>query len=269
MRTIFKVLGWVSVILGLASSAQAKDWRGIVPMRSSRVDVVRLHGQCANPELRCQFGSEDGEVYIIFSSRDEYVDDCVKQLPLGVVMHIQVTPKTGLRLSDLEVDMKRFRKFESSSPPGIGYEGYLDEEEGIIYDTYKGGIVQIEYIADKKDKRLCPTYYEKPEMFVSKIVDPPFLYVDCPAGVEAGGRATLSVSVSGGDPNVTPTFDWNVSPGKIVSGQSTSSIVIEVQEPNARPIKATVEVGGYEPTLAESCEIRMIRKIEGKKRAHP
>jgi hypothetical protein len=268
MGTTLKSLNLVCVMLGLAIFAQAKEWRGIVPLHSTRADVVRLHGQCANPELRCQFASDDGEVYIVFSSRDEYVADCVKQLPLGIVILIEVTPKTGSRLSDIG-DLKRFRKFESSSPPGIGYEGYSDSEEGVIYDTYKGRLVTVVYLAEKKDTHLCPNYYEKPERFVSKIADPPNLLVVCPARVEGAGRATITVNIAGADPDVTPTFDWKVSSGKIVSGQGTSSIVIKAPVTNVRSIKATVEVGGYVIRLSESCEMQMNEENQGNKRAQP
>lgn len=266
MKTIFTVLSGMCVMLGLAGVSQAKEWRGIIPLRSSRADVVRLHGHCADPAIPCRFNSADGQVYIYFSnSRDTYVADCVKQLPPGVVLQIKVTPGE-LRLSDLGVDVKKFKKFESSSPPGIGFEGYMDDEEGIIYDTYKGGIIEIEYIAERKDRSLCPAYYEKPELFVtSKISDPPSLYVECPAGVEAGGQATLTADISGADPNAIPTFKWVVSAGKIVSGQGTSAVVVEAEKSNARPVKATVEVRGYETTLTDSCEIQLIRKGDGKK----
>jgi hypothetical protein len=269
MKTIFKVLGCACVALGLGGVSQAKEWRGIVPLRSSRADVVRLHGQCANPEESCHFYSAgDGEVYIVFSSRDEYVEDCVKQLPLGVVMNIRVTPMTEVRLSDLGVDVKGFRKFETSSPPGLGYEGYLDDEEGVVYDTYKGKkVIQIEYIAARKDRQLCPAYYQKPESFVlSKLADPPSVYAQCPEAVEAGGRVALTANISGGDPQVTFTFKWEVSAGKIVSGQGTSQIIVEAQQSNARAIEATVEVGGYYLSLTGSCEIQVVKKGEGGKR---
>lgn len=266
MATVFKVISCICLTLVLTSVLQAKEWRGIVPLHSTRADVARLVGQCSDAELHCHFNLDGEEVYIVFSSKDRYVDDCVRQLPPDVVILIQVNPKAELQLSNLKVDLSRFRKFEFSSPPGIGYEGYVDEEEGIIYDTYKGSIIQVEYIAERKDKSLCPTYYEKHELFVSKIADPPVLDVNCPAGVAADGRGTLWVDILGGDPKVTPTFKWNLSSGKIVSGQGTSSIVIETQKSSARFIKATVDVDGYVITLEESCEIQIIRKGEDNKK---
>lgn len=268
MGTALKVLSFVSVVLGSASFTQAKEWRGLIPLHSTRADVVRLYGQCANQEPMCSFLSGGEDVYVVFSSRDEYADDCVRQLPLDVVMHIQVVTSTGSNLSDLRLDLKRFRRFDSSSPPSIGYEGYYDEEEGVIYDTFKGRLVQVVYIAGKEDRRLCPAYYDKPEKFVSKFSEPPILDVECPNRVRAGGRATLSASIAGIDPNVTPTLDWKVSSGKIVSGQGTWTILIKAPGTNARSITTTVEVGGYGYPLSKSCEIQITNERQGRRPAH-
>jgi len=265
MRTTLKALSFGCVMLGLASFAQAKEWRGIVPLHSTRADVVRLLGQCTNPERWCHFTSDEGEVDIVFPSRNEYADWCEKQLPPDVVMRIDVRPKTRSSLSDLGLDLKRFRKFDS----GAGDEGYYDDEEGVIYDTIKGRVVHVVYIAEKKDRHICPSYYERPEGFVSKIADPPVLVVACPAEVKVGGRATFTVNISGWDPDVTPTFEWKVSSGKIVSGQSTWSIVVEAPVTNVQSIKATVELVKFVIPLSASCETQITGEKQGDKRAHP
>lgn len=268
MRTLFKLLVCVCAAHALAAVAQAKEWRGIVPLRSTRADVARLHGPCADPKLRCEFNSENWRVYVVFSSGDDYVD-CARLLPPGTVLHIQVTPLTEVKWPTPGVDLSRFRKFESSLPPGIGSEAYFDDEEGVIYDTFEGRLVQIEYLAEKKDVPLCPAYYDKPELFVSKIVDPPSLDVECPARVEAGGRATLTVSISGAPHTMEPTYDWRVSAGKIVSGQGTSAIVIEAPGAEAGAVQVAVEVGGSIFELAGSCEIRVTGKGDDKAKPAP
>lgn len=278
MRVLLNAFYCGCLLITLSVVSQAKDWRGLAPLRSSREDVEKLLGPPHPPpadgtwvysmhEGRSIYHLDEGEVYIVYTNgRDPEWIDCAGKVPSGTVLLIQVTPKRGqwLTLRDLHLDEKRLKKFD----PGYG-EGYLDEEDGIVVRTYKGRVGEICYIATAKDKHLCPSYYERPEKFVAIIADPPFLDVVCPAEVEAGGRATLTVNISGGDPDVSPTFRWEVSPGKIVSGQGTSSIVIEGQESNARLIKATVEVGGYDPPLEASCEIKVIIKSEGNKRRHP
>jgi hypothetical protein len=69
--------------------------------------------------------------------------------------------------------------------------------------------------------------------------------------VPAGSSLTFSVNATGGDQNVTPTFNWTVSAGIIASGQGTS--VIEVDSTGAGDfITATVDLGGYDPTCSTS-----------------
>lgn len=57
---------------------------------------------------------------------------------------------------------------------------------------------------------------------------------------------TYTANVAGGDPDTTPTFNWTVSAGEIISGQGTPSITVDVSdlEPGTS-VTATVDVGGY------------------------
>ncbi|HYE13056.1 MAG TPA: hypothetical protein VD968_01290 [Pyrinomonadaceae bacterium] len=101
--------------------------------------------------------------------------------------------------------------------------------------------------------------------------DCPEVDVSCPADpVAPGSPITFTATVRGGDPNVTPTFNWTVSAGTISSGQGTSSITVDTTGlPGNSSVTATVDVGGYPrncPT-SDSCttpirEIRRARKID-------
>jgi hypothetical protein len=42
MRLTLNVIGCLGFLLCLVSSSDAKDWRGIVPLHSTRVDVEKL-----------------------------------------------------------------------------------------------------------------------------------------------------------------------------------------------------------------------------------
>jgi hypothetical protein len=83
---------------------------------------------------------------------------------------LQITPKKDLRLSDLPFDVSKFRKFDPSEPKGIGFEGYIDDENGIVVRAFKGKVDEIAYIAPAKERHLCPQYYENPEGFVRIMV---------------------------------------------------------------------------------------------------
>jgi len=150
--------------------AEAKEWRGIIPMQSTRADVTRILGKSPDANhIRANYYLDEGHIYIVFANDDAYYD-CVKKLPVDTVLLIQFTPKRGLSLTDLKLDLNKFKKFDPSEPKDIGFEGYLNEEEGLIIVTYKGEVNQIDYIATPKDRKLCPEYYNNPEKFVRIVV---------------------------------------------------------------------------------------------------
>jgi hypothetical protein len=62
--------------------------------------------------------------------------------------------------------------------------------------------------------------------------------------VKKGELLKLAIRVTGGDPDVTYTFNWMVSDGAIASGQGTERIEIETAEAQGANITATVEIGG-------------------------
>jgi hypothetical protein len=83
----------------------------------------------------------------------------------------------------------------------------------------------------------------------------PAVRVMCPDSREPGEPLTFTVSITGGDPNVTPTFNWTVSAGTISSGQGTNSITVDASKVSHTWFTATIDVGGYDPacTLSSSC----------------
>ena len=91
----------------------------------------------------------------------------------------------------------------------------------------------------------------------------PTVRTSCPDSVKVGEELTFTANVSGGDQNVTPTYNWTVSAGSISSGQGTSTIIVETQEAGGMTITATVDVGGYsrECSTAHSCTAMRHEKI--------
>ncbi|HEY0170695.1 MAG TPA: hypothetical protein VGB98_06705 [Pyrinomonadaceae bacterium] len=78
---------------------------------------------------------------------------------------------------------------------------------------------------------------------------------------DAAGRGsplTFTARVTGGDPNVTPTFNWTVSAGTISSGRGTREITVDTAGlPDSSALTATVDVGGYE----RACETSESRTV--------
>ena len=87
----------------------------------------------------------------------------------------------------------------------------------------------------------CPLPPPKPPLC-------PTVTVSCPEGSHLIYKAT----VTGGDPNVTPTFKWTASPGVITGGQGTNSVNVDARGLSYGAFSATVEVFGYDRSCRTS-----------------
>ncbi len=92
---------------------------------------------------------------------------------------------------------------------------------------------------------------------VAKPIPPPpcpTINVECPSSLATpGSPVTFTANVNGGNPNVTPTFNWTVSAGTISSGQGTSSITVDTAGlAGGSAVTATVSIGGLDPSCAAS-----------------
>ena len=108
MRLTLNVLGCLCFLLCLVSSSDAKDWRGIVPLHSTRADVEKLLGPPPPPPSdgtqiyslnagRSIYKLGEGEVYIVYANENtEGWNDCAGKVPEGTVLLIYVTPKNQM-----------------------------------------------------------------------------------------------------------------------------------------------------------------------------
>jgi len=85
----------------------------------------------------------------------------------------------------------------------------------------------------------------------------PIVLVSCPSSLESKGSVTFEATVSGGYTEKTPTYEWSLSAGKIVSGQATPKVTVDVSGLKQNWVTATVAVGGFDPSCATvaSCAI--------------
>lgn len=245
------------IAIVFAPEARAKEWRGIVPLHSTQADVVRLFG-CDDPDTGCKVRVGNEEAYFVFSSGTVVRDanKCVKDLPPDTVLLVEVVLTKPPKLSALGINKNHFRTFDPSLPPNIGYKGYIDEKEGLIIKTYKGRVLQLDYIAAGKDVALCPDYYENPESFIQLLIEHccPSVSLNCPIQPPVEGeRINLSATTGAGG---RLRYKWQVSAGKIVAGQGTASITIDTTGLGGRTIMVTVEMTfGNQHTTTASCEV--------------
>ena len=72
----------------------------------------------------------------------------------------------------------------------------------------------------------------------------PTVSVSCPSEVRSKQQIAFEATVSGGTPDITPTYQWTLSTGKITSGQGTSKVVVDASDLARQSLTATVTVGG-------------------------
>lgn len=157
----------------LCNSTKAKEWKGLKPLRSTRVEVERELGKSSEENsIRAKYHLPGEDVYIVYSSNDEIPPDCVKKLPPGTVLLIQLTPKKKMRISETGLDESKMENLDPSSPPQLGYRCFIDSRAGVIVRTLNGYVDEIYYTADDSDRHLCEDFYARPEKFCQIIVDP-------------------------------------------------------------------------------------------------
>jgi hypothetical protein len=151
----------LSLIVGLlaAGISRAKEWRGIVPLHSTRADVERLLGPPTMDRSDTVVYTYSGErVSIEFSSGPCSVEFSSWNVPRDTVISIWVTPTLRqLHFADLNLSQKEYVKTRDNHRPQIVY--YRNESEGIEYsvDEETGIVGLIEYLPAASDESLrCP-----------------------------------------------------------------------------------------------------------------
>lgn len=88
--------------------SQAKPWRGIIPLKSTRAEVERLLGK-PNGLGRYQF--DDERAYIHYAEKPcGRAVDCECLAPKDTVLDIFVTVEVEMKFSKLHIDRGKYEK---------------------------------------------------------------------------------------------------------------------------------------------------------------
>jgi hypothetical protein len=152
MKIVICIIFYLTVVAGV----QAKEWRGIVPMHSTRADVERvLYKPPPKKNYRdaVVYELENEDVLVRYSS-----DKCKEDwnVPPDTVIYIHVSPKQKLKFSDLKLDVSKYQKRPDPELPEHSYYG--NEEEGFVVSVTGEGLVDtFIYSWTTKDIHLrCP-----------------------------------------------------------------------------------------------------------------
>ena len=150
MKSItLKLTTLLAILLLSAVVSRAEEWRGIVPLKSTRADVERLLGK-PNNLGRYQFKNE--RTYIHYATGSCNISDrCECFVPEDMVIEIYVQLEVELRFSSLNLDKAKFTKTIYPEDPNLAV--YSNDEAGIIYAVSErdDDVTTIQYLPSAKD----------------------------------------------------------------------------------------------------------------------
>lgn len=176
----------LSLILCLAltqpSTDQPKNWKGIIPLHSTRADVERLLGPPPPPPkdgTRLYTPDPNSPLYFFQDENVQisYMTEALAErmhcsaVPIGTVTWIHVSLKKHPPLSELGIDEGKFETFDPSTPPNIGFKAYVDVVDGMYVCTAGGKVNEFGYYGDASDRQVCPELNRDLKQFCSILVD--------------------------------------------------------------------------------------------------
>jgi hypothetical protein len=174
MRNNHKAIA-ILVILLCAATAEARGWRGIVPLHSTRSQVEQLLGPP---------NEQNGPHSVVYKTPNETVlIDYSNGLPCGIgekygrwrvapntVIDIFINPHPGSPLSQLSIDEARYKKFIVGH---LSETRYVNSREGEALTVVGNEVRSIDYFAAADDSHLeCPGLPKADLTNCEYIIDP-------------------------------------------------------------------------------------------------
>lgn len=118
----------ICIILATAGFSEAKGWRGLIPLHSTRSDVEHLLG--ASREARgvaFTYETKNERVLVFYS--EGKCDPNGWNVPRETVISITVTPYAKLMVEEIKLDKTKYERVLDYHMEGIVY--YLSKESGV------------------------------------------------------------------------------------------------------------------------------------------
>lgn len=156
------------ILMTVSQTCLGKDWRGIIPLKSTRADVERLLGYQSGP-LPTYYLSDSTVTF--WYSRCRCGDKCKDNdwnVPVDTVVSIRVGLKGIVRLADLGLDLTQFKKLPgdddvpasfvySNAEEGLAIEGGGEYASALIYGPRaKDDYLRCRHIPSPKKKKRNP-----------------------------------------------------------------------------------------------------------------
>jgi hypothetical protein len=157
LRSIAPFIFFLFSTLLTVPGAEAKGWRGIVPLHSTRADVETVLGP-PTEQLA-------GNSVFYRTANETIIIDYAKGLPCGngekysqwrvprdTVESIHITPNMGSPLSQLSIDESKYKKTSGGDRPEDIY--YINEQDGEVLRVFQNQVMDITYSPTPSDGHL-------------------------------------------------------------------------------------------------------------------
>ena len=160
MEQVRILLFCLSTMLSSFDFSQTREWRSIVPLKSTRADVEKLLG-IASKQCRCAYYSEEINVFVVYAEGDCRSGGTAGwNVPPDTVIRFDVVPGKERNLSKLGINLEKYTKMDDPEVKNAVY--YFNEVDGITIAMNKvtNEVLEIHFgptAEQKKDSRLrCP-----------------------------------------------------------------------------------------------------------------
>jgi hypothetical protein len=154
MKTIRRTALGLLITLVSANAAFAKEWRGIVPLHSTRADVELLLGPPTKGTSYASYYSLPDEIAVISLQRELCDSDVGKlgiewNVPVGTVISINVIPKAAYPKERFATESGF--NVESAN---AGFMYYTNGTLGQSVETYDGTVTMLTYTPSERENFL-------------------------------------------------------------------------------------------------------------------
>jgi hypothetical protein len=142
------LVGWVFLATG-GIQLQAKPWREIVPLITTRLEVERILGK---PNKYKRYDLDEGRIYVNYASGScERRGSCECLVPNDTVLDIFIVMNSDIKLSELGVSKDALKRQPKGHAADLS--AYVNPKEGVSYtiNDMTDEVVTITYFASAKD----------------------------------------------------------------------------------------------------------------------
>ena len=132
---VIQMLCLGTIVWGQDQSDVDKDWRWIIPLETIKVEIENKFGESITREKDHPFQTYVtvfGKINIAYAKEKQFVKECSCTVKADTVLDYYVSPAKRFKLSDLKLDLSKFKKDDTYSPRELSY---FNEKEGILIAT--------------------------------------------------------------------------------------------------------------------------------------